>query len=91
MGWVVFMLFKEVQMEGTSQTLHKFRRATCKLFKLIMFTDPKPFNGRTYYRIKLVNNDGKVSYSQVRIVGITQITGIVATVYPKSFAWEGEC
>ena len=39
--------------------------------------DPKPFNGRTYYRIKLVNNDGKVSYSQVRIVGITQITGLL--------------
>ncbi len=43
--------------------------------------DPSPFNGFTYYRLKVHENDGKTSYSQIAKVNINQ--SVATTVYPN--------
>lgn len=45
------------------------------------YTDRNPLHGRSYYRIKVVDNSGQITYSQVRTINIGNKLQI--TVYPN--------
>ncbi len=45
------------------------------------FTDDQPKNGTNYYRLRLVDKDGKYSYSQVR--NIYESISFAASIYPN--------
>lgn len=48
------------------------------------FTDQKPLNGHSYYRLKMVNNNGKVEYSSVAVVNLgKKNAGASLTVMPN--------
>jgi len=44
-------------------------------------TDLQPVKGRNYYRLKMVDKDGKTTYSQIRLV-IFEKKGIEVNIYP---------
>jgi hypothetical protein len=45
------------------------------------FTDNEPKNGTNYYRLRMVDKDGKYSYSQVR--NINEAISFAASIYPN--------
>ncbi len=48
------------------------------------FTDAKPFDGKSYYRLKQVDKDGKTSYSSiVELTKANTATVVTASVYPN--------
>lgn len=48
------------------------------------FTDLSPFTGNTYYRLKIVDNDGSFKYSNVVLIrGLKTSTISIAAVYPN--------
>ena len=44
--------------------------------------DEKPFIGKTFYRLKLINNSGKLSYSPI-VSAVMESTNILVKVYPN--------
>lgn len=49
------------------------------------FTDKEPFTGANYYRLKMINNDGSFTYSNI-IVLKRSVTGtIISSLYPNPF------
>ena len=44
------------------------------------FTDMKPFNAINYYRIKMIDRDGRFTYSPIRIV--SNNNGLTVRIYP---------
>lgn len=51
------------------------------------FTDQSPENGSNYYRLKILEADGAVSYSAIRMVSFG-VTAPVLSVYPNPVATE---
>lgn len=47
------------------------------------FTDPFPQTGRNNYRLKMVDIDGKYTYSQVVSVNFDKASTIIAAIYPN--------
>lgn len=48
------------------------------------FTDLRPFSGNTYYRLKIVDNDGSFKYSNVVLVRGLKATSIaISGIYPN--------
>ena len=54
--------------------------------KAYNFTDTKPFTTLNYYRLKMIDNDGKFSYSNVIVFMGNQSKGIIiSNVKPNPF------
>lgn len=49
------------------------------------FTDASPLNGENYYRLKMVDKDGKFEYSVVRTVNFSAASDTYVSVYPNPF------
>lgn len=48
------------------------------------FTDLRPFNGNTYYRLKIMDNDGSFKFSNVVLVrGLKATTISISGIYPN--------
>jgi hypothetical protein len=47
------------------------------------YTDPQPFQGSTYYRLRLVYNDGSPGYSAIRQVGTEGGPAAFIELYPN--------
>lgn len=60
----------KVAGNGTSSAAHAYD-----------FLDTEPFNGRSWYRLKLVDQNGKVGYSEIREVNLEAI--LLEGVYPN--------
>ncbi len=45
------------------------------------FTDLQPFNGTNYYRLKVIEKDGKVSYTSIRILNWSN--AVVISLFPN--------
>jgi Secretion system C-terminal sorting domain len=54
--------------------------------QLYTFSDKQPFNGMTYYRLKMVDNDGSSKYSVVKTIQIGNNSKI--KIYPNPTAGE---
>lgn len=50
------------------------------------YTDEHPYNGRNYYRLKMVDINNEITYSNIVSVSITSKDRIMATVYPNPVA-----
>jgi len=47
------------------------------------YTDSKPFSGITYYRLKMTDKSGKISYSKVVIANTATSSSALLNVYPN--------
>ncbi len=68
--WVNFTSIGQVDAAGNS--------GVAKSYSLV---DAKPVSGMNYYRLKMVDKDGKFSYSEIR--SIDEAVGFVVSIYPN--------
>lgn len=50
------------------------------------FTDAHPVSGVNYYRLRMIDNDGKFSYSKVLLIRTEHQSGSIISVYPNPAA-----
>ncbi|MEM7039021.1 MAG: T9SS type A sorting domain-containing protein, partial [Bacteroidota bacterium] len=69
---VAFEDLNEIPGAGNSQVLLHYG-----------FTDHQPHAGQNWYRLKMVDYDGGIEYSDIRLVNLDQNGTLSATIYPN--------
>lgn len=72
----------ERSTNGLTFTRIGLKEAANSSRKSYVFLDGTPINGRNYYRLKMIDKDGKYSYSPIAIAIIKINTGLVITPNP---------
>jgi hypothetical protein len=69
---------------STFETISKIIGSNLSIARKYSYVDTKPNKLSTvYYRLKMVDNDGSVTYSKIEKISLTRNTNYVSNVYPN--------